>query len=301
LRTWLAQHRRALTHAIRRLVGSPVSTLFGILVVGVTLALPAGGEMLLTSLVAFSGHVTVTPQISLFLALDATPQDAAQIESQLKRQGVADFRFVSRDETLKRFRDTRELADIIDELPGNPFPDAFVVTPKGEDPRQLEQLRNAAAAWPKVEHVQLDSAWAVRLEALLRVGRLAVLLLAGLLGSAIVAVTFNTIRLQILTQRAEIEISRLLGATDGYIRRPFYYFGALQGLLGGAVAWAIAFAAAAVLRQPFGELAGLYGVELRLQALAPDQSLILVAFAAALGWFGSRLSVGRHLRRREGA
>jgi cell division transport system permease protein len=123
-----------------------------------------------------------------------------------------------------------------------------------------------------------------------------VLVLAGLLGVAIVAVSFNTIRLQILTQRAEIEVSRLLGATDAFIRRPFYYFGSLQGLLGGGVAWLIVLAGTRLLRQPVADLAILYGVELGLEPLGAAASVLLLGFAALLGWIGAWLSVSRHLR-----
>lgn len=301
MKVWLVQHRRALVQAVRRLVVTPVNTLFGVLVVGITLALPAGGEMLLASVLAFGRHVAATPQISIFLAPDAAPEDASEIEQRLKlQQGIEEYHFVSRDETLKRFRENQGLADVLDELPGNPFPDAFIVTTRDRDPDRLEALRSAAAAWPKVEHAQLDSAWAKRLDALLRLSRLAVALLAAVLGVAIVAVTFNTIRLQILTQRAEVDVSRLLGATDGYIRRPFYYFGALQGLLGGAVAWLLVAGAVQVLREPFAEFAGLYGTNLTLQPLPLEQSLVLIGFAGLLGWLGARLSVSRHLRSREG-
>ena len=300
MKGWFGQHRRALAHALRRLAGTPVNTLFGVLVVGITLALPAGGEMLLASLFAFGRHVGTTPQMSLFLTTDASARDAAEIEARLHQQGVTELHFVSREETLRRFRETGDLADVIDDLPRNPFPDAYIVTPPSEDPGRIEALRAAAGRWPKVEHVQLDSAWVKRLDALLRIGRLAIGLLAGLMGVAIVAVTFGTIRLQILTQRAEVEVSRLLGATDAYIRRPFHYFGAMQGLLGGGLAWAIVSGACALLRQPFGELGGLYGMELRLEALPALQSLILIAFATFLGWLGARLSVSRHLRSPEG-
>jgi cell division transport system permease protein len=294
---WLRNHRRALAHALRRLWSAPVNTLFGALVVGVTLALPAGGEAMLSSLLAFGRHVSGPPQLSIFLNVDADTAEAGEIERRLREQpGIAEFRFVARTETLKRFRETAGMQEVIDALPRNPFPDAFVVTPGGEDPPALEALRAAMAGWPKVEHVQLDTDWAKRLDAMLRLGRLAVLVLAGLLGVAIVAVSFNTIRLQILTQRAEIEVSRLLGATDAFIRRPFYYFGSLQGLLGGGVAWLIVLAGTRLLRQPVADLAILYGVELGLEPLGAATSVLLLGFAALLGWIGAWLSVSRHLR-----
>jgi cell division transport system permease protein len=144
--------------------------------------------------------------------------------------------------------------------------------------------------------VQLDSAWVKKLDALLRLARLAVILLAAVLGVALVAVTFNTIRLQILTQQEEIEVSRLLGATDAFIRRPFYYFGALQGLAGGLVAWSTVLIATLLLRGPVADLAGLYGIEFALHILPLADSVVLFGLAALLGWAGAWLSLTRHLR-----
>ena len=130
-----------------------------------------------------------------------------------------------------------------------------------------------------------------RLDALLRLGRTAVVLLALLLGVGLMAITFNAIRLQVLTSRAEIEVSRLLGATDAFIRRPYYWFGTLQGLLGGAIAWAIVAGATAWLKGPIGELAGLYRLDFALAPLAAPEAGLLLGLAAALGWTGAALSL----------
>ena len=149
--------------------------------------------------------------------------------------------------------------------------------------------------WPKVAHVQLDSAWVERLHALLGLGRSAVLMLAGLLGFALVVVTFNTIRLQILTQRQEIAVSRLLGATDPFIRRPFYWFGGLQGALGGLVALGTMALGVEALAAPVARLAETYGAVFALSGPDLEASLAIVAFAAFLGWLGAAISVRRHL------
>jgi cell division transport system permease protein len=203
---------------------------------------------------------------------------------------------VPREETLARMKAAEGLGEVIDMLPNNPFPDAFVIDPKNDAPAAMESLAQELKKLPRVEHVQLDSAWARRLDALLRLGRTGVLLLAALLGIGLVAITFTTIRLQVLTQRQEIDVSRLLGATDSYIHRPFYYFGTLQGLLGGAIAWAIVAATALWLRGPIGELAQLYGLDFTLRALAGRDAALLLAFAAGLGWLGASLSLRQHLR-----
>jgi cell division transport system permease protein len=188
------------------------------------------------------------------------------------------------------------LADVIDSLPGNPFPDAFALEPKDEQPATLEALAAELRKLPRVEHVQLDSAWVRRLDALLRLGRTGLALLALMLGVGLVAITFNTIRLQVLTQRAEIEVSRLLGATDAFVRRPFYYHGALQGMGGGLLAWLIVAGAALALRGPIGELVQLYSLEFALTPLGPAESALLLAIAAGLGWLGAMLSVRQYLR-----
>jgi cell division transport system permease protein len=296
MRTWLAQHRQALGLALRRLAANRLDSLFAALAMGVALALPAGGQMLLASTLQVARNVSATPQLSVFMALDAEAKAVADTESKLRgHPGVAELRRVSREETLARMKKNAGLREVIDVLPRNPFPEAFVVTPRDESPAAMEQLRSQFAKLPKVEHVQLDSAWVSRLDALLRVGRLGVWLLAALFGIGLVAITFNTIRLQVLTQRAEIDVSRLLGATDAFIRRPFYYHGTLQGIGGGLVAWGIVTLAALLLQAPIAELARLYSLNFALELPPLVEGLKLLTVAAVLGWLGSALSLGRHL------
>jgi cell division transport system permease protein len=151
-------------------------------------------------------------------------------------------------------------------------------------------------ALPAVAEVRLDSDWARRFSTLARIARTGIALLAALLAFGLVAVTFNTIRLQVLTQRQEIEVSRLIGATDAFIRRPFYYLGLLQGLAGGLVALAIVAGSLAALNAGVAELSKSYGSSFRLQFL-PDPDLVAVlAFSALLGWLGAYMSVSKYLR-----
>lgn len=293
----LRQHGNALTKAVARLAAARLNTLLGALVMGIVLALPAIGEMLLDNFMSLAGMVSAKPEISIFLAVEAERGDADKLGQALRQNpAIAAVRFVPREEALGRIRQNQGLADVIDSLPTNPLPDAFVVLPKDEAPAAAEQLRQALSHLPKVEQVQLDSAWVKRLDALVRAGRTALMLLAGLFAVAVLAVTFNTIRLQILTLREEIEVSQLLGASDAYIRRPFYYFGLLQGLLGGLLAWLLVAVATAFLREPLGQLAAAYNLDLVLHGLPPGQTALLLAFAAALGWGGTWLSVRRFLR-----
>lgn len=300
MKAWLWDHIDAFSTTIARLARTPVATLLNIGVIGIALALPTGLYVALVNLQGFAHSLVSDPQLSVFLALDASRAEADRIGNRLRQHpGVRNARFVPRDQALKELKASSGLADVVDSLPQNPLPDAFVVLPRDTQPQALEALRDEVKRWPKVTHVQLDAAWARRLEAGLRLARLAAGLLATLFAFALVAVTFNTIRLQILTRREEIEVSKLIGATDPFIRRPFLYYGALQGLAGGVAAWAIVWAGVQLLNGALSELAQLYATRVELEHLSPEDSLSLLVFSAGLGWFGSWLSVSQHLARIE--
>ncbi len=293
---WLDQHRAAARLAMRRLSAAPLNSLLYLLAIGVALALPAGGQMLLANALSLAGTTSAAPQISIFMASGADRGMAAEIESRLKkRSDVKRIQFLPREETLARMKTSPGLREVIEALPANPFPDAFVLTAADERPEVMEQLAVEFRQWPRVEHVQLDSAWVRRLDALLKLGRTAVLVLGALLSAGLIAISFSIIRMQVLTHRTEIEVSRLLGATDSFIRRPFLYYGLLLGLGGGIVAWLVVGAAALWLRAPLGELVRLYDLTLVLQSLDARDSALLLAFAAGLGWLGALISLRQHL------
>jgi len=297
MKVWLSQHRHALALTLRRLLGSPFATLFSVLVIGIALSLPAGLYVLLHNLGTASGNVSAAPQLSVFLALDTSRQDGLRMQGRLQRHAsIRDVRFIPREQALQELKQNAGVGAVVESLPRNPLPDALVVTAKSDDPAALEGLRDELRQWPKIAHVQLDSAWAERLAALLKLGRQAVLILAVLLGIALVAITGNTIRLQILTQREEIEVAKLIGATDAFIRRPLLYFGALQGLLGGAAAWLVVSASLHLLNTGVAELAALYAADFKLNALSSGDSVRLLLLSTGLGWLGAYVSVARHLR-----
>ena len=295
---WLAQHQDAILLALRRLAAAPVNSLLSVLAIGVALALPAGGQMLLANALHLAGTTSAVPQISIFMAATAERRAATEIESRLgKYGGVKQVLLLPKEETLARLKTNSGLRDVIEALPANPFPDALVVTAADERPEAMETLAAEFRQWPKVEHVQLDSAWVRRLDALLKLGRTAVMLLGALLGAGLVAISFTIIRMQVLTHRAEIEVSQLLGATDGFIQRPFLYHGLLLGLAGGLVAWLLVGAAALWLRTPLAELVRLYDLTLVLQGLDGRDSSLMLGFAAGLGWLGAMISVRQYLKR----
>lgn len=293
---WLRAHWNACRLALARLAGAPLNTLLSALGIGIALALPAGGHLLIAQVATLAQGAAATPQLTVFMTVDAERKAAAAVVARLReRPEVARAELLAREDTLARMQAAEGLADVIAALPRNPFPDAIVVTPADDGPAAMERLAAEARQWPRVEHVQVDADWARRLAALLRLARTGVWLLAGLFGIGLAAITFNVIRLQVLTRAAEIELSQLLGATDAFIRRPFHWYGALLGLLGGAAAWLIVGGALLWLAAPVGELAGLYGLDLRLAPPGPAASAALLAAAALLGWVGAALSVRRHL------
>jgi cell division transport system permease protein len=297
---WLSAHQRAFLLALRRLAATPLNTLLSVLGIGIALALPAAGYLLLGHVTTLAQGTAATPQLTVFLAVEAERKTAQALEVKLKAESaVAKTQLLAREDTLARMKTSSGLADAIGALPKNPFPDAIVVTPSDDAPAAIEQLATTVRQWREVEHVQVDADWARRLAALIRLAKTGVLLLASLLGVGLLAIVFNTIRLQALTRRDEVEVSRLLGATDGFIRRPFLWHGTLLGLAGGLLAWLIVSAAVLWLRLPVAELASLYGIDLMLALPGPLASALLFGSAALLGWLGATLSIGQHLRRME--
>ena len=296
MKTWFRQHRQAMAAAFGKLASQKSAAVLNAVVIGIALSLPAGGYALLASLRTVTQGAALEPQLSVFLRVAEKQAETEALGARLKADArLAEVRFVPREQALKELQAAEGMAEVIAALGRNPLPDAFAVRPKASGAAQLDALAAELRAIPGVAHVQVDSAWARRLGALAGTARLAIALLAALLSFGLVAITFNTIRLQVLTQRAEIEISKLIGATDAFIRRPFFYLGALQGLAGGLVALAILQASLAALNVGVSELALSYGSSFRLAFLAPGDALALVLFSALLGWFGAYVSVSKYL------
>lgn len=296
MKAWLAHHAQSCRLAWRRLAGAPLNTLLSLLAIGIALALPAGGQMLLDGARQLVAGSSATPRISVFMGLSADRVAANAIRVRLEGHGaVKSVQFLPKEETLARFKAGQGLREIIEALPGNPFPDAFVVGVRDETPDSMERLAGELRKLAGVDHVQLDAAWVRRLDALLRVGRTALTLLGLLLGTGLVAISFGAIRMQVLTHRNEIEVSRLLGATEAFVRRPFLYHGAMLGLGGGLVAWLIVAGASVWLRAPLADLAGFFDLTFSLQPLGLRDSLLLLIGSLALGWTGAVFSLRQNL------
>jgi len=296
MKLWLRQHHQAFQLVIARMWCTRLTTLMMLGVLGVTLSLPAGLYVVLDNLGTLAGSIESDPQISLFLALDANTEVIKDIDKRLHgHHDIKDYRYVSRDAAWNELQHNAGLEDLAGGLEKNPLPDAYIVHAANNDPATVEQLRQELQQWPGVEHAQLDAAWVKRLYSLMQIGRQAVLVLASLLGFALLAIIGNTIRLQILTQREEIEVSQLIGATDAFIRRPFLYAGVLHGVGGGLAAWLILYGALSAFNLSIDELARLYASDFRLHMLNAQACAVLILAAALLGWLGSFWAVSRYL------
>lgn len=297
MRVWFRQHRHALRAATAKFAEQRLTSLLNAIVIGVAFALPVGGYAILFNLRVATHRSAVAPALTVFLSNDARLANAQALAKRLRTDPqIRTFRFISRQEALDELRQTPGLGDVVAALEHNPLSDAFVVHARDTRLPALEALAGKLRAAPNVAHVQVNAGWARRLDALLGLGQLAMSLLGILLGVGLVAVTFNSIRLQILTQRDEIEVSKLIGATDAFIRRPFFYLGLLQGACGGLIALGIIAATFAALGGDVHKLAQSYGSQFVLRFLGPQDAAAAVVVAALLGWLGAYLSVSRYLR-----
>ena len=301
---WFRQHRFALGAALSTVRKAPGSFLFNVLVVAVALALPFAGITLLDNVRPMSEQLSVDPEVSLFVQPEATREEAQALGPQLRQiidDDKASITFIPREQALDDLKARSGLSAALDTLGDNPLPDSYVMKLAGSasaaDASRIDAVVEQLHQLPHVDTVQVDSAWVKRLAALLGVLRLVLLLLAVTLGVVVIAVVFNTIRLQVLTQREEIAVSKLLGATDNFIHRPFYYTGALLGLCAGAVALGGVALALQPLNAAIAEFARLYASEFQLVPLSAPEVAGLLAISAGLGLIGAMLSVQRHLAR----
>lgn len=303
--SWLREHWLALKSALAQVRKGPGGFGFNVLVIALALVLPLAGLTMLDNLRPVARDLAVEPEISMFVATDAPRERARALAPDIKaaaqRHGVpVKLEFIDRDDALKALKARAGLSDVVAALGSNPLPDAYVVRIVNGDqpasPARVEQLATDLQKLPGVETVQLDSTWVKRLAALLELATTALALLAATLCGVVLAVVFNTIRLQILTRQEEISVARLVGATDAYVSRPFYYLGALLGLCAGALALLAVSGGLALINTSVGELAKLYGSGFLLAPPDPASALALLGASMALGIIGAMLSVRRALR-----
>lgn len=304
---WFRQHLFAIGNAFSQLRRAPGNAFFNILVLSMTLALPFAGVTLLENLQSLTSRLAVEPEISVFLSSDISREDAQALEQPIRRILYSDEKniqlvFIPKEKALDALQQKDGITNIVKTLGRNPLPDGYMIRIAGNDgdPRfavHIDNLAKQLEKLPNVQKVQIDSDWIKRLAALVRVIRMCIFFLGLTLGIVVIAVIFNTIRLQVLTRIDEITLTRMVGASRAYIRRPFYYMGILLGLLSGTLALGIVILSLYPLNNVIADLARLYSSDIQLRP--PDilvcTSLLLIS--AALGWIGALFSVNRHLGR----
>lgn len=301
MKSLLRQHRYALAVTLRRLAAAPISSLTNLLVIALALSLPLLGASLLVSLQPVARQVSVTPELTVFLKIDAPKTAAEQIAARIRKEHaeqVAGVRVVTKDRALTELRSNPAWEQALKVLPSNPLPDAIVVslTPGDELAARADKLAQVWRKWPGVDLVQLDTAWVQRLEALLRFGRIGLLLLALSVALVVLATVFNTVRMQALSQREEIGVARLVGATESFVRRPFLYLGSITCSLAALFGIGIARAALIPLNDALASLARSYDSEFALSLPSFGMLATAVVSVAVLGALSARWSVQRNTK-----
>ena len=297
-RAYLRCNAQVLISSLGRLYRSPISTLMTAAVIGIALALPTGLLVLLDNLQRVSIGWDGGASISLFLEQSVDDEAAGALAAQLRKlPRIQDVRHIRRSEALEEFRALSGFGEALNSLEDNPLPAVLVVKPSeaqsGADAAQA--LAETLRARPEVDMAQLDLQWVQRFTALMEIGRRGILVVGALLGLAVLLIVGNTIRLDIQSRRSEIEVTKLIGATDAFIRRPFLHTGLWYGIFGAGLAWMLVEVSFWLIADPVEYLAGLYQSSFLLRTFDLNQVANLLLMGATLGLAGSWLAVGRHL------
>ena len=295
---YLARHMQVMLATLGQMIRSPMSNLMTIAVMGIALALPAGLHIILKNVQQVTAQWDGAAQISLFLKQSVTDKQAAQLANVLRqRQDVKSVTNITRIEALEEFRQNSGFGEALEALEDNPFPAVIVVYPTEQSDNLLtvQAMLASFKERSEVELAQLDMQWLKRLYAIMDFGRRGIWVLAAMLSLSVLLVVGNTIRLAIQNRRDEIEIIKLIGGTDAFIRRPFLYTGFWYGLSGGILSWLLVTLSIWLLSGPVSQLATLYDSDYSLSSLDLISSLILLGLSISLGLAGSWLAVSRHL------
>jgi len=278
---------------------NPVSSLMTMAVLGVSLSLPAALQVLVKNAESITQSWNSAAEISLFIDEGRSERTIKSLITRIKvYPEVSDVNYINRDQALDEFQRLSGFGEALSYLDTNPLPAVVTVTPnlKYSSPVGARELLKKLEMEPEVSFGRLDIEWLERLQAVVKLLERTVLAIAALLVLAVVLVIGNTIRLAIMNRRTEIEVMKLVGATEAFIQRPFLYTGIWYGIIGGVLAWIIINLLVWYLDSALAELLGLYGSQLEMQSLTLVELGQLVALASFLGWLGSYLSVRQHLR-----
>jgi cell division transport system permease protein len=293
LGTWFDHHFYSFVASLGRVLRKPWATALTVGVMAVALTLPLGLWLVLGNVERFSGSVQQSREISVFLKQDVGDVRARALAEELRgRRNVGQIELRTPRQGLDELREKGVPATAIDAAGENPLPYVLIVTPGGDEALLAAGLQQL----PEAELIQHDTQWRQRLDGWLRFGGRVAWVLAALLGFGALLVVGNTVRLDIQARREEIGVLQLLGATDGFIRRPFLYLGAWYGIAAGALALALLTAAGLALREPLAQLAASYGSHFELTGFEPVPALAVLIGATLLGWLGAGIVTGHYLR-----
>ena len=298
--TWLLRHAQMSLSSLGRLTRSPIGTLMTAAVIGIALALPSGLHLLVDNVRELSSSWDGTASVSLFLNETVSDEQAATVREQIGlRSDVAETRLIPRAQALEEFRHLSGFGEAVELLDHNPLPAVVVVRPGDgiQGAEAVDRLARQLQDYREIDLAQVDLQWVERLGAITRTIERGVLVLAALLAGAVLLIVGNTIRLEIQNRHSEIEIVKLVGGTDAFIRRPFLYEGIWYGLLGAAIGMALVLGSLYLLDGPVRRLAGLYESGFELSLVDPASLLGVVLGGPMLGLAGAWLAVGRHLAR----
>jgi cell division transport system permease protein len=294
---WRLHHRDSAIDALKRMRQSLVSTVMTVLVIAIALALPAGLSVLLENARSLTQNWDGNVHLSVFLNNDVSEASQRRIaEEWQQREDIDRVEVVTREQALAEYKELSGFGEVLDALPDNPLPPLIIVYPSSSDAEQLTQLKVSLGDQPNVDQAVLDIEWVRRLHAMLAVGERVVSALMLALALAVVLVVVNTIRLAIENRREEIVVVKIVGGTDGFVRRPFLYTGFWFGLFGGLAAVMLVQSTLLWLSGPVNRLSALYSSEFSLSGLGWETLLALPVFAGVLGLMGAWLAVSRHLK-----
>jgi cell division transport system permease protein len=299
LSAYFSNHLRVSLDSLGRLYAQPVATLMTATVIAIALALPVGLYIALDNVDQLSSDWDSSMQISLFLHTHVNKRDAQKLMQRLeKHKNIKKIEFIDKEKGLQQFREISGFGDALKYLDNNPLPIVLVVHPKinNNQPDRTTALVEELGKNKLVELAQLDVQWVKRLYTFLEIANRSILVISSMLAIAVLLIIGNTIRLDIQNRREEIEVSKLIGASDAFIRRPFLYTGTWYGAIGGTLAWIITQISLLLMENPIHKLALLYHSDFRLSGLGAVNTLLLLLFSCLLGLAGSWIAVSRHLK-----
>ena len=298
---WFLLHVSTCIGALGRLARQPFASLMTVLVIAVTLALPASMHLVIKNAQSIGNNWENALDFSVYLQNNVALNDANRLASLIEqRADVAHVTVISAQEALEEFKSASGFGSALDHLQNNPLPHTLIVRPSGANTEQsMILLHEELGNLPESDLVQIDTVWVQRFHAILDILRRAIAIGAGLLGVAIVVIIGNTIRLDIQNRREEIEVTKLIGASNAFVRRPFLYSGFWYGLGGGLLALGLVGYGLYALEQPVRRLAGLYNSTFSVLDLNLSESFIIIGIGVLLGLAGSWLAAARHMRRIE--